>query len=298
MQNPYKVLGVPRRATQSEIKQAYRKLARELHPDSAPDDPKAEDRFKEVSAAYELLSDPEKRGRHDNGEFEPSHARRPGWTGARAGGNRWKKGRNPFEDFFRQRADKEKAAAKINGANVSYSLKVDFLDAAQGTKTRVKMANGRKLDVTVPPGTTDGQTLRLKGQGLSGLGGGANGDALVEIEVMPHPFFRREGKDIHVELPVTLTEAVSGGKIETPTIDGNVTLSVPAGSNTGSVLRLKGKGLANGSGKAKENQRGNQYVTLKVVLPKNPDKELRDFVEKWGAKNAYTVRNRKDMKVD
>jgi len=290
MKNPYTVLGVSQRATQSEIKKAFRRLARELHPDSAPDDPKAEERFKEASAAYELLSDPKKRARHDNGDFEPGRTRRPGWTG----GGRWKKGSNPFEDFFRQRADKEKSAAKINGANVSYSLKVDFLDAARGTKTRVKMANGKKLNVAVPPGTTDGQTLRLKGQGLSGIGGGVNGDALVEIEIAAHPFFRPEGNDIHVELPVTLTEAVSGGKIEAPTIDGNVSLSVPAGSNTGTVLRLKGRGLANGSGK----NRGNQFVTLKVVLPKKPDKELRDFVDKWGAKNAYSVRDRKSMKVD
>ncbi len=297
MSDPYTVLGVSRNAPQSEIKKAFRELARRLHPDSAPDDPGAEEKFKDVSRAYELLSDPKKRAEYDDG-WPPSGA--SGFRGAygargRPGGagRRWRSGGNPFEEFFRQRAARERTSIKVKGANVSYNLRVDFLDAARGAKKRVKMANGKKLDVTVPPGTIDGQTFRLKGQGLAGIGGGEAGDALVEIEVAPHDFFRRHGTDIRVEIPITLQEAVAGGKIDAPTIDGDVSLTLPEGSNTGTVLRLKGKGLVTDNG-----GRGDQYVTLKVILPKKPDNALLDFVRKWGPKNPYSVRDRKTLKVD
>ncbi len=292
MSDPYTVLGVSRNAPQSEIKKAFRKLARRLHPDSAPDDPDAEEKFKNVSRAYELLSDPEKRAEYDDGgPFSgASGARgRPG-----GGGRRWRSGVNPFEEFFRQRTARERTSIKVKGANVSYNLRVDFLDAARGAKKRVKMANGRKLDITVPPGTEDGQIFRLKGQGLAGIGGGEAGDALVEIEVAPHGFFQRHGADIRVEIPVTLQEAVAGGKIDVPTIDGDVSLTLPEGSNTGTVLRLKGKGLVIGDGAG----RGDQYVTLKVILPKKPDNALLDFVRKWGPKNPYSERDKRIMKVD
>ena len=304
MSDPYTVLGVSRNAPQSEIKKAFRELARRLHPDSAPDDPGAEERFKDVSRAYELLSDPKKRAEYDDG-WPPSGASGAyganGANGAygaryRAGGagRRWRNESNPFEEFFRQRAARERTGIKVRGANVSYNLMVDFLDAARGAKKRVKIANGKKLDVTVPPGTVGGQIFRLKGQGLAGIGGGEAGDALVEIEVAPHDFFQRDGTDIRVEIPVTLQEAVAGGKIEVPTIDGDVSLTLPEGSNTGTVLRLKGKGLVKGN----DAGRGDQYVTLKVILPKKPDKSLLDFVRKWGPKNPYSVRDKKIIKVD
>lgn len=294
MRDPYTVLGVSRNAPQSEIKKAFRELARRLHPDRAPDDPGAEERFKDVSRAYEILSDPKKRAEYDDGG--PSYGT-SGYSGARGrpggAGRRWRNESNPFEDFFRRRAARERTGIKVKGANVSYNLRVDFLDAARGAKKRVKMANGRKLDVTVPPGTMDGQTFRLKGQGLAGIGGGEAGDALVEIEVAPHDFFRRDGNNIRVEIPVTLQEAVAGGKIDAPTIDGDVSLTLPEGSNTGTVLRLKGKGLVTGNG-----GRGDQYVTLKVILPKKPGKALLDFIREWGPKNPYSVRDKKIMKVD
>ncbi len=281
MKDPYKVLGVGRNTGQDDIKAAYRKLARDLHPDSSPDDPKAEEKFKELSGAYTLLSDPEKRARYNRGEIDAEG--NPKYMGSRAGK---RAGRSPFDDFFRGR-HKRGQGLKIKGADIAYTLSVDFLDAARGATKRVSMANGKTLDVIIPPATNDGQTLRLKGQGTQGLGGGPAGDALVEIQVAPHPLFKREGNNIHIDLPVTLSEAVLGGKVEAPTIDGPVSLTVPAGSNTGTKLRLRGKGLRRSAKK-----RGDQYVTLQVVLPKKKDKDLEEFVKKWSEQAPYQVRNK------
>ncbi len=270
MKDPYKVLGIGRNTGQGGVKAAYRKLARDLHPDRSPDDPKAEEKFKTLSAAYALLSDPDKRARYDRGEIDaegnPRHMGSPRrGAGKRAGGS-------PFDDFFRGRQKRWGQGLKIKGADITYTLGVDFLDAARGATKRVSMANGKTLDVVIPPGTRDGQTLRLKGQGTMGLGGGPAGDALVEIQVVPHPLFKRQGDNIHVDLPVSLPEAVLGGKVEAPTIDGPVSVTVPAGSNTGTKLRLKGKGLWRSAKK-----RGDQYVTLQVVLPRKKDKDLEHF---------------------
>ena len=172
----------------------------------------------------------------------------------------------------------------MRGANVTYTLKVDFLEAAKGVTKRVGMTNGKRLDVHVPQGTEDNRTLRLKGQGIPGINDEA-GDALVTILVDPHPSFRREGNDIHTEIPVSLPEAVLGGKIEVATIDGPVSVTVPAGSNTGSTLRLKGKGIG-----GDDARRGDHYVKLHVMLPAGPDKELADFIKTWQTKHAYDVR--------
>lgn len=282
----YKILGVSRSADQEQIKKAYRRLARETHPDSDPGNPWAEDEFKELSAAYELLSDPAKRARYDNGEIDADgNKRRTGRPGPGAGAYRNTK--KPFDNFFRKRAAKEGSGIKVRGANVTYTLKVDFLEAAMGITKRVSMTNGRRLDVHVPPGTEDNQTLRLKGQGMPGINDEA-GDALVTILVDPHPSFRREGNDIHTEVPVSLPEAVLGGRIEVATIDGSVAVTVPAGSNTGSVLRLKGKGIG-----GDDAMRGDHYVKLHVVLPAKPDKELTEFIRTWQTKHAYDVRARK-----
>ncbi len=297
MRDPYDVLGVTRKASAEEIKQAYRKLAKKLHPDLNPGNKKAEQSFKEVSAAYDLLSDSQKKARFDRGEIDASGAERapeqPFYKtyaeadqGARY--RRFEGEDSPFaDDLF---ADLFGAGTRqrfrARGLDVSYSLEVDFLEAANGAKKRVTLAEGKTLDVTVPPGTEDGRTLRLKGQGQPGLGGGPAGDAFIEIRVRPHPFFRREGRDIHVELPVSLGEAVLGGTVNLPTVDGKVSLKIPPGSNSGTVLRLRGKGVASPATR----QRGDQLVTLRVVLPDQPDAELKEFIERWSQAHPYDPR--------
>lgn len=285
MRDPYDVLGVSRDASAGIIKKAYRQLARTHHPDSAGKSKKSDDRFKQLSMAYEILSDKKKKASYDRGEIDaqgnPVHQRGGGTSGG--GGSRR---HSPFDDFFNRRNTRKTSGLKINGSDVSYSLKVDFLDAARGANKHVSMTNGKRLAVAIPPGTTDGQTLRLKGQGTEGVGGGRNGDAHVDIIVANDPLFRMQGKNILLELPVSLSEAVLGDRLEVPTIHGTLKVNVPKGSNTGTVLRLKGKGVKGVKGKAD----GNQLVTLKVVLPKKPDKEFTEFIEKWSENNDYDVR--------
>jgi DnaJ-class molecular chaperone len=174
----------------------------------------------------------------------------------------------------------------MRGADVQQQVEVDFLDAVNGAQRELLLPDGRRLKVTIPPGTTDGQTLRLKGQGAAGPGGGPSGDLLLEIKVRPHPQFTRKDNDIYAELPITLGEAVLGGRIEVPTVDGTVSMTVPKGSNTGSRLRVRGKGAPPPGG----GPRGDHYVTLKVVLPDPPDADLKRFVEEWGPKHSYRVR--------
>jgi DnaJ-class molecular chaperone len=173
------------------------------------------------------------------------------------------------------------------GADIRHSVEIDFLDAVNGTSRSVTMADGKHLRVTIPTGSEDGDVLRLKGQGLPGLGGGSAGDLLIELRIKPHPVFTRKGRDIYAELPITLSEAVLGGKVEVPTVDGSVSLTIPKGSNTGSRLRVRGKGVPAASGGA----RGDHYVDLKVVLPTQPDPELVRLIEEWAAKHPYQVRS-------
>jgi DnaJ-class molecular chaperone len=304
MRDPYDVLGVAKTASADEIKKAYRRLAKKLHPDLNPGNAAAATQFKDVSAAYDLLSDAAKKGRYDRGEIDASGQERPdrsfyrayadGPEGAKyeAGGANFDPG-DIFADLFGRRGGRGQTRDfKSRGMDVSYTLRVDFLEAAVGAKKRITMPDGRDLDVTIPPGTEDRQTLRLKGMGQPGFGGGPAGDAYVEIHIQPHAFFTRKDNDIHVEIPVTLKEAVLGAKIDMPTIDGPVSMSVPAGSNTGSMLRLRGKGVLD----RKSGQRGDQYVKLKVVLPDPPDAKLKKFTESWGADGDYDVRGRLGMK--
>lgn len=304
MRDPYLTLGVPRTATSDEIKKAYRKLAKEHHPDLKQGSAGNEERFKEISAAYTILSDPEKRARYDRGEIDAGGSERPDRrSGFRSQGPRGRgAGRADedaegfgfaSEDFFsdlfgRKRQGGGGAGVKAKGSDIAYSLTIPFLEAAQGTKRRISLSNGKSLDVTVPPGTEDQQKLRLKGQGLPGLGGAGAGDAIVEIHVEPHPLFTRQDGDIHVEVPVTLYEAVLGAAIRVPTVSGPVTVKVPPGSNTGSVLRLRGKGVPSQGGA----QTGDQYVKLKVVLPDPPDSELVRLVEDWAKSRSYDVRKK------
>ena len=308
MKDPYQILGASRTASADEIKKAYRKLAKKLHPDLNPGNKKIEQEFKEVTAAYDLLSDADKRAKFDRGEIDASGAERPGrgfyrsyaesGQGAKyrggSGGDDSFFGDDIFSDLFgggaRAGSTRSGPRMSIRGADVSYAATADFVEAALGAKKRLTLTDGKTLDVTIPPGTEDGQTLRLKGQGLPGMGGGSAGDAFIEIKVEPHAFFTRQGDDIHLELPVSLPEAVLGASITVPTLDGKVTLKVPAGSNTGTVLRLRGKGVPRRDG-----TRGDQYVKLKVVLPDKPDAEFKDFVERWSKKNAYDARARSGL---
>ena len=306
MQDLYKTLGVAKTASQEEIKAAYRKLAKKLHPDLNPGNSEVEKEFKDVSQAYSILSDPEKRKLYDSGEIDASGQETPrqGFykTYASSGGGKYDpfdigdifSSEEIFSDLFgRQRAQqgRRRGPLRQRGADVSYRLSVPFLEAAAGAKRRIQFSEGKRLEVNIPAGTEDGQTLRLKGQGLPGVNGGEAGDAYVEITVEPHPYFTRKGSDIHVEVPVSLPEAVLGGSISVPTIDGNVSMKIPAGSNTGKTLRLKGRGVAD----RKSGARGDQYVTLKVMLPENPDADLKKFVEGWAETHAYNPRKKAGM---
>jgi len=287
MRDPYDTLGVPRNASAAVIKTAYRKLARQHHPDTAPNNPKSEDRFKELSTAYNILSDAKKRGSYDRGEIDAMGNPVAGPRMYQSSGpGRQGRARSPFDDFFKRRNNHRSGSLRVDGSDVSYSLKVDFLDAALGSNKTVSMTNGKRLAVSVPPGTKNAQVLRLKGQGMDGIGGGKSGDAHVEIIVKPDDLYRQEGDDIHLDLPISLPEAILGARIEVPTIHGSVKMNIPKGANSGTALRLKGKGIEN----KKKKSKGNQVVTLKVMLPKDADKELTDFIEKWAKKNDYDVR--------
>lgn len=296
MSDPYDVLGVARNASQDDIKKTYRKLAKQLHPDQHPGEAEVEERFKRVSAAYAILSDPEMRARYDRGEVDASGRERAGFQFEQASGGPggFAGGFNVEDilgDLFGGRfggggGGGRTGGMRARGQDVSYLIKIGFLEAATGGSRRVTLEGGRTLDITVPAGIGDGQTIRLKGQGHAGLGGGGAGDALIKIQVEPHPVFTRDGNAVRMDLPVTLAEAVLGAKIEVPTVDGPVTLSVPPGSSSGDTLRLKGKGLKPG----KSGARGDQFVRLKIVLPAKPDAKLTELVREWSAEHPYTVR--------
>jgi len=307
--DPYAILGVKRDASAEEVRTAYRKLAKKHHPDLNPGNKEAEARFKTISAANELLSDPEKRARFDRGEIDASGQERPDHAayrryaeGAQGAKYHQESGISEdelgdiFADLFRQQAGQNRGpggarAFRMRGADRAFALTVDFLEAARGAKKRLNFgapdsSGGETLDVTIPAGFADGQILRLKGKGEPGLGGGPPGDALIEVHVAPHPFFRRAGNDIHLELPMTLAEAVLGGKITVPTISGNVVMSVPKGSDTGTVLRLRGRGIVPAGAAA-----GDEYVTLKIVLgEQKTDGELEAFLKEWAPRHSVDPR--------
>jgi DnaJ-class molecular chaperone len=289
--DPYTILGVKKDASQDEIQKAYRRLAKKLHPDLNPGDRQAEERFKEVSAAYDLLSDKAKRSRFDRGEIDASGMERPQQRYyrdfAEGGAYASDAGFADFEgmdDILSQIFGRERRAGmRMRGEDVRYRLELDFIDAINGGKRQITLPDGSVLDVNIPPGTRDGQLLRLRGKGRPGTGGGPPGDALVEIEVRPHRLFMRKGDDIHLNLPISLDEAVLGGKVKVPTPSGPVTMTVPKWANTGTVLRLKGKGVPRIDG-----SRGDEFVTLKVMLPEKPDPELEKFISQW--RGAYSPR--------
>ncbi len=294
--DPYKVLGVAKTASKDEIRKAYRKLAKKYHPDIRPDDEKAETRFKEASAAFALLNNEEERARFDRGEIDasgnttgpqgfPGGGQGHGFPGGFAPGG-YEDISDILSDLFgSQSRGARRQSFAFRGDDVRYTLQVAFLEAINGTSKQVKMGDGKQLKISIPPGTKDGDLLRLRGQGHPGAGGGPPGDAIVAIKVSAHSNFKREGSVIRLDLPITLKEAVDGGKVSTPTPGGGVTLTLPPNTSSGKVLRLKGKGVPSGKGKA-----GDMLVRLMIVLPDEIDPALKKCLAEWQPKKDYNPR--------
>ncbi len=295
MADPYSTLGVARSATEKDIKSAYRKLAKELHPDRNKDNPKASERFSEVTRAYDLLSDKDKRGQFDRGEIDGdgNPASPFGGGGFGGGGGGFGGGGNPFggggaaegidlSDLFDGLFGGGRGAGggfgggrrpAPKGNNVSYRLKVSLTDAATRAPQRITLSDGKTIDLKLPAGVEEGTQMRLAGKGEPGPGG--NGDAIVTITIEPHNFFRRDGDNLRVDLPITLDEAVNGAKVKVPTAEGAVMLTVAPGSSSGKTLRLKEKGFSR-----KDGSRGDQLVTLEIDLPP-ADEDLKARLEGW-----------------
>lgn len=300
--DPYKVLGVSKSAAQEDIKKAYRKLAKSLHPDLHPGDKGKEAEFQAASAAYDLLGDPEKRRRFDAGEIDASGQERPErhyyhhYAGQDAG-RRYDPDMGPqefgdvsdlFKDLFRRHQEgggEFRQAFHARGQDTRYHLDIDFMDAVRGAKRSVTMPDGKGIEISIPAGVEDGQTLRLRGKGGPGFGKGPSGDAFVTIGVRQHPVFARDGDDIEMELPINVDEAVLGAKVDVPTISGPVSMTIPKGASSGRRLRLKGKGLVHAKGRA-----GDQYVRLKIVLPEKIDSTLEDLAKRWREQSSFDPR--------
>ncbi len=303
MDDPYKALGLTKSASQDDIKKAYRKIAKTDHPDLNPD-PAAAERFKAASSAYDLLKDPDQRARFDRGEIDATGQERAQQKFYRDFAER---GDNPyrqyssagfgdfsdvFDDLFGEsggmgggfgggfRRSGARQSFDMRGQDARYDLEVDFMTAAKGGSTRITLPGGSAVEVQIPEGASDGQTIRLRGKGGPGQGNGAPGDAYLTLHVASHPDWTRDGHAVTLTLPITIDEAVLGGKVEVPTLDGAVSMNLPRGATTGQKLRLKGKGIKG----------GNQYVQLKVVMPPQIDDELAAFMEKWRQDNPYDPR--------
>jgi len=307
--DPYLELGVSRTASAAEIRKAFHKLAKQHHPDANKGDKKSEEKFKQVSAAFDILGDADKRKKFDAGEIDADgrETMRGGFGGggnpfgAGFGGGRGRGGMGGGEgpeidlnDLFGDILGRNRGGFggggggggfSPKGADVRARLDIDLEEAIKGGKKRVAFSDGRTIDVTIPAGAQEGQTLRLKGQGSPGRGG--QGDALIELAIKPHPIYRPENGALVMDLPITVPDAVLGGKVEAPTPDGPVTLTVPKGSNSGAKLRLKGRGLSNAKG-----VRGDLFARLVVTLPDAPDAELEKFAEQWRDKRPYSPKRR------
>ena len=301
MQDPYKTLGVSKNSSDADIKKAYRELVKKLHPDLNPSDKKAEERFKEVSVAFGLLGDKEKRAKFDSGEIDASGSETPQHHYYKDYANQAASSHyhseadyddmsEMFSGIFGQgqRAGQGAGAPrfKMRGGDVRYLLEIDFLDAVNGAKKRITLPDGSALNVKVPQGIGAGQTIRLKGKGQPGFNGGPSGDALIEISIRAHPFFTRDGNDIVLELPISINEAVLGSKIDVPTVSGRVRVAIPKGASSGQSLRLKGRGIKR-SGK-----KGDQLCVLKIVLPGKIDAELEKFMLQWQKNHPYNPREK------
>ena len=313
--DPYQVLGVPRSASADEIRKAFRKLAKANHPDTNPNNKAAEERFKQVSGAFDILGDAEKRKKFDAGAIDADGRETFGGFGGRGpgGGGPWgpPPGAGPFgagghsqsfegvdlsdilgEMFGGARSGRGGGSQgggfggfSQRGADVRAPLSIDLEEAIKGGKKRVAFSDGRTIDITIPKGAQEGQTLRLKGQGSPGRTG--PGDAYIELSIAPHPIYRREGETLVMDVPITVYDAVLGGKAEAPTPDGPVTLTIPKGANTGTRLRLKGRGLSDARG-----QRGDLFARLVVALPETPDAALETFAEAWKKDRPYSPKRR------
>jgi DnaJ-class molecular chaperone len=297
MRDPYEVLGVSQFASEADIKKAFRTLAKKHHPDTHGNDPKAVKRFQEVSAAYEILGDKDKRAQYDKGEIDAQgqpkgFAGGQGFEGFRPRGNKnqggfeWAGTGGNFstDDIFSDilggfgGGGKRRGGPK-RGGDIQLETAVSLHEAAMGGSRRVVMADGRQLEVRIPIGVKQGQQVRLKGQGYPGERGGPPGDALIAISIAEHPYLRRDGRDLKMDLPVTLKEAVLGGRIGVPTLTGEVTLTVPPHSNSGQTLRLKGKGMPSSG----NDQPGDLYIRLVVTLPETANQDLESFAKRWDA---------------
>jgi DnaJ-class molecular chaperone len=302
MADPYAILGVPKGASEKDIKSAYRKLAKELHPDYNKDNPAAAARFSEVTRAYDLLSDKDKRARFDRGEididgnpaapfgFGGGGFRQQSRSSDNAGFSGFGNDGIDFADIFdglfggfgggaRGSSSGPYSGTRQNapkGANVAYKMAVDFTDAATLKPQRITLADGKTIDLKLPNGVETGTNMRLSGKGQPGPGG--PGDGIVTIEVRPHRFFRRDGDNVRLDLPITLKEAVAGGEVRVPTVDGAVMMKIKPGSQSGQQMRLKGKGFH-----GKNGVRGDQIIELQIRLPEGGDPALSQFVEGWSA---------------
>jgi len=296
--DPYLELGVSRSASAAEIRKAFHRLAKQHHPDTNPGNKAAEEKFKLVSAAFDILGDVEKRRKFDGGEIDADgRETMRGFSGGPGG--------SPFggaqrgaafdgvdlSDLFGDILGRGRSGGFAGGgfpprgSDVRAKVEIELEDAIHGGKKRISFSDGRTIDMSIPRGAEDGQSLRLKGQGSPGRAG--PGDAIIELTIKPHPTFRREGEGLVMDLPVSIPDAVLGGKVQAPTPDGTVTLTVPKGANSGQALRLKGKGLSDAAGK-----RGDLIARLVLVLPETPDEDLLAFAETWRARRPYTPRKR------
>lgn len=295
--DPFLVLGVPRTASDEEIRRRYRQLVKELHPDVNPS-AAAEERFKKVTVAFDVIGDAARRKAYERGEIDAAGdprrpTGRPGGPGASPGqgGARWSSGfsgfdsDDPFSDIFAgfRGAGAGAQARARRGQDARYTIDLDFTEAALGARKRVTLPGGDALDLNVPSGVVEGQVLRLKGKGQPGASGGPAGDALVEIRVRPHPVFKRTGDDLSCDCPLTIDEAVIGAKIEVPTLTGRVQLTIPPGTSSGRIFRLKGKGIAN----ATAGTTGDQLVTVRIVLPDPVDESLVEVLRTWRETHRY-----------
>ncbi|MCP4620764.1 MAG: DnaJ domain-containing protein [Bradyrhizobium sp.] len=317
MRDPYEVLGVPRSASAAAIKSAFRKLAKKHHPDSNKGDPKAAERFAELNTANEILGDEDKRKQFDRGEIDadgkprfqgfgggdPRGRAGPGgfesYTFRSGGGGPGGPGGGSFEDILNSMfGGAAGRAARGGGGNhfefdtggigldldVNAALTVSLEDAVNGAEKRVRLPNGKELNVKIPAGVAAGQQIRLKGQGETAQGH-RPGDVLITVSIAPHPFFKVDGSDLRVDLPITLYEAVLGGKVRVPTLGGAVELSVPKNTSSGRTFRLKGKGLPKSGGS------GDLFVTTKIILPDGNDSDLEQLMQKWRDGHPYNPRS-------